>query len=81
MIVAAALTRSVGPELAIVLLIVRIAALVPWFWGLADYARSKGYAAAWAALGILSCIGLLILVLLPNRWIETPPGTGSVYPR
>jgi len=35
--------------------------------GLAFYARSKGRHPAWCLLGILSVLGLLIIVLLPTK--------------
>ncbi len=35
--------------------------------GLCYYAAAKGYTAVLGALGLLSCIGLLILALLPDR--------------
>lgn len=46
-----------GPLLGAVLLII----------GLCYYAKGKGYSAALGLLGLLSCIGLLILALLPDK--------------
>lgn len=36
-------------------------------WGCAGYAEGKGYSKWLGALGVLSCIGLLVLILLPDR--------------
>ena len=35
--------------------------------GLGFYAKAKGYSAVLGVLGLLSCIGLLILAILPDR--------------
>jgi hypothetical protein len=35
--------------------------------GLAFYARSKGRHPAWCILGLLSVLGLLVIILLPHR--------------
>lgn len=35
--------------------------------GLSFYARAKGYHGAWGLLGLLSCLGLLILALMPDK--------------
>jgi hypothetical protein len=37
--------------------------------GLSYYARSRGRSPWFAALGLLSCLGLLILALLPKRCV------------
>lgn len=63
-----------GPSMdmpVILLLIVRFAALVPWFWGLAEYAKSKGYSGGTAAWGLLGCIGLLVLAVMPDKYQQT----------
>lgn len=70
--------------LIIPLVILRYAALVPWFWGLSEYAKSKGYPGTYALWGILSCIGLLVLVLIPDKYYlnTAPPQYGPTnYPR
>ena len=36
-------------------------------WGCINYAQGKGYPGALGLLGLLSCIGLIILVCLPDR--------------
>jgi hypothetical protein len=35
--------------------------------GLCYYARAKGYHMAFGALGLLSCVGLVILAVLPDQ--------------
>jgi hypothetical protein len=43
--------------------------------GLCFYARAKGHHMALGALGLLSCVGLLILALLPDKLKnESPKG-------
>ena len=57
---------------------------VVFIWGCVDFMRSKGYSGWWGALGLIPYLGLIILVLMPNRWVErTPPPTddNSNYPR
>jgi hypothetical protein len=36
-------------------------------YGLSLYARMRNQSAWWGALGLLSCLGLVILLLLPKR--------------
>ena len=52
-----ALGLILGPLVGAVLLIV----------GLSYYAKGKGYSAVLGLLGLLSCFGLLILALLPDK--------------
>src|SRR5262245_3100716 len=42
--------------------------------GLGYYARGKGYSMALGLLGFLSCLGLLILLVLPDRTKDQSPG-------
>lgn len=37
-------------------------------WGCVSYAQGKGYSGAWGLLGLLSCLGLLVLVLMPDQY-------------
>jgi len=74
---------DMNPILAIFILIASIVGLVCWFIGLSAYARSKGYSSWYSLLGLLSCIGLIILAVLPDRWVEAQSsdyGPGD-YPR
>lgn len=52
-------------------------------FGCADYAESKGYSRWWGLIGILGCCGLIILVLVPNKWVEAsrPEDWPTNYPR
>jgi len=52
-----ALLLGVGSLVGALLLIV----------GFGFYAKAKGHSAAWGLLGLLSCIGLLILAVMPDK--------------
>ncbi|OQB75901.1 MAG: hypothetical protein BWX92_02317 [Deltaproteobacteria bacterium ADurb.Bin135] len=41
--------------------------LVLFVWGCFNYAQGKGYSQWLGLLGLLSCIGLIVLVVLPDR--------------
>lgn len=62
-------------------LAVRLVGIVLWIWGLRHYAMSKGYHPAWGFLGLLSIIGLLILVVLPNKYVVAADEPEGHYPR
>jgi hypothetical protein len=47
--------------------IVMMAGLVAFIWGCGQYAKGKGYSGWFGALGLLSIIGLIILVLFPDK--------------
>ena len=53
----AAIASSVGITVSTILLIL----------GLGYYAKSKGYAGALGLLGLLSCVGLIIVAVLPDK--------------
>lgn len=56
--------------------------LVLWIIGVSYYAQSKGYSKWWGAAGLLSCCGVVLLMILPNKWVDTPSGYGpGDYPR
>jgi len=51
-----------------------------FIWGCVNYALGKGYSPWVGALGLLSCIGLLVLVILPDKTKEIGyggPGMGG----
>jgi len=48
--------------------ILSLAGAVLFIWGCCAYAKGKGYHGAWGLLGLLSCIGLLILVCLTDKY-------------
>jgi hypothetical protein len=50
--------------LGYMILVVGVAAFI---WGCAQYAMAKGHSPWLGALGLLSIIGLIILVFLPDR--------------
>jgi hypothetical protein len=41
--------------------------------GLCYYAKAKGYSAVYGFLGLLSCIGLIILALMKDKTVASPP--------
>ena len=44
-----------------------IGGAIAFVWGCVQYAKGKGYAGYWGALGVLWLLGLLVLVFLPAR--------------
>jgi hypothetical protein len=58
---------SLGSIIGTILLIV----------GLCYYAKAKGHSAVFGLLGLLSCIGLLILAVLPDKTKGMGDGTAS----
>jgi hypothetical protein len=38
-----------------------------YLWGCGQYAQGKGYSPYWGALGLLYLLGLVVLVLMPDR--------------
>ena len=56
------------PDLANLLgLVLKFSCLGTFIWGCVELAKAKGYHPAWGALGILTLLGLLILIILPNK--------------
>jgi hypothetical protein len=47
--------------------IVALVGAVFFIWGCMNYAEGKGHSKWLGLLGLLSCIGLLILVFMPDR--------------
>ena len=75
--------RAGSPILFLFLIALLIAGFFCWYVGLSSYAQSKGYSKWLGLLGFLSCCGLVVLVVLPNRWVEASSdgyGPGD-YPR
>lgn len=62
------------PNLAIVLggVVIAIAGTILLIYGLSLYAKAKGHSPWLGLLGLLSCLGLLVLALLPDR-LKGPP--------
>lgn len=73
---------TAGSGLALLGLFLAIGGLVIFIWGCVNYAQGKGQHPAWGLLGLLSIIGLLILVLMPDRHkgVPQPPATPTTGP-
>ena len=52
-------------------LIIDIIGLLFFVWGCMNYAEGKGHSKWLGLLGLLSCIGLLVLVFLPDHHKQT----------
>ena len=50
-----------------IVLVLLIAGFVSFIWGCGQYAKAKGYSAWFGALGLFSIIGLVVLVLFPDK--------------
>ena len=60
--------RSMGGELgATIGLVISLLGLVIFVWGCMRYAADKGYSKWLGLLGLLSCIGFIILLVLPEK--------------
>jgi len=59
--------RMQMPNLALVGAIIALVGAVCFIWGCMNYAVGKGYSQFLGLLGLLSCIGLIVLVLLPDK--------------
>ena len=59
--------RMQMPNLALVGAIIALVGAVFFIWGCMNYAVGKGYSKFLGLLGLLSCIGLVVLVLLPDK--------------
>lgn len=55
---------------------------VIFIWGCVNYAQGKGYSPWLGLLGLLSCLGLIVLVVLPdkNKDGDPPPGGPGYAP-
>lgn len=47
--------------------LVALVGSILFIWGCCNYAMGKGYAWPVGLLGLLSCIGLLVLIVLPDK--------------
>ena len=61
------LATFVGGPVGILGAILALAGLILFIWGCMNYAEGKGYSKWLGLLGLLSCIGLLVLVVLPDK--------------
>ena len=79
------------PLLALFFLCVSLAGTALLLIGLAYYSKAKGHSPWWGLVGILSCLGILILAALPDRLkdeeqritsveeLDLPDGTQSPF--
>jgi hypothetical protein len=47
--------------------LITLGACVMFIWGCCEYALGKGHSRWWGGLGLLSILGLIVLVFLPDR--------------
>ena len=55
------------PALLLIGSIITLVGFVIFIWGCMNYAEGKGYSKWLGLLGILSCIGLIVLVVIPDQ--------------
>lgn len=78
-VISASLDSGVGAAL---LLASRFGALGLWIPGCMAYAESKAYSKWVGLLGLLTIIGLIILVVLPDKWKNQDQAASPTnYPR
>ncbi len=65
------LTGVEGAELIGFLMI--LVGFIMFIWGCGCYAVGKGYSQFLGILGLLSCLGLVILAVLPDKHKSPPP--------
>jgi hypothetical protein len=61
-------------------IVITIAGVVLFIWGCFEYAKGKGQSPWLGLLGFLSCIGLIILICLPDNYKNgggVPPQSGG----
>jgi hypothetical protein len=66
-IIGRVLMMQQGDAMTIVGAVVGLVGLGFFLWGCINYCQGKGYSGALGLLGLLSCCGLVILVLLPDK--------------
>lgn len=52
---------------------------VAWFYALWAYAKAKGHSGLWAAAGVLTLLGLVILLLLPDKHKNIPEDSNPMF--
>jgi amino acid transporter len=57
----------VDPLSALLFLLVSLAGTALLLVGLAYYAKAKGHSPAWGLVGLLSCLGIVVLAVLPDK--------------
>jgi hypothetical protein len=68
------LTLSGGP-IAILGIVITVVGAVIFITGCFFYAEAKGYSRYLGLLGLASCIGLLVLIILPDKYKNGGPPT------
>ena len=58
---------SSSSALAMLGLLISLAGFGLFIWGCISYAQGKGYHGAWGLLGVISLLGLIILVFFPDK--------------
>jgi hypothetical protein len=61
------------PSISAIGLLMALAGYIMFIWGCSSYAVGKGYSQWLGALGFLSCLGILILAVLPDQHKNPPP--------
>jgi len=61
------LTKVVGGAAAIPGSIIALVGVIVFIWGCMNYAVGKGHSKWLGLLGLFSCIGLIVLILLPDQ--------------
>ena len=83
-------TNTRSPILALFFLLLTLVGTGLLLVGLAYYARAKGHSPWWCLAGLLSCIGIVVLAILPDRRkpeqhtlsideLDLPDGTQSPF--
>ena len=67
--------QAQGGAMVVIGLVLLLVGLVLFIWGCMSYCEGKGYSKWLGLLGLLSIIGLLVLVLLPDRHKGLSRGT------
>ena len=49
-------------------LIILVAGVIVFIWGCMNYSEGKGYSKWLGLIGLLSCIGLIVLIFLPDKY-------------
>jgi hypothetical protein len=62
-------TGDVSVAWAVLMWVAWLAFIALFIWGCADMARSKGYPWQYGVLGLISIVGYLIVLCLPDKWL------------